>query len=98
MANNILEKLEGIVSRFEEVSTLITDPSVIADQKRYVTLTKEYKNLEDLVKARKEYIDCCAHLEEAKEMARKMGPDAYIAVINEGNDAVCVDEIDQDEF
>lgn len=37
-------------------------------------------------------------LEEAKEMARKMGPDAYIAVINEGNDAVCVDEIDQDEF
>ena len=68
MANNILDKLDGIVSRFEEVSTLITDPSVIADQKRYVTLTKEYKNLEDLVKARKEYIDCLAHLEEAKEM------------------------------
>ena len=69
MANsNILDKLDGIVSRFEEVSTLITDPSVIADQKRYVTLTKEYKSLEDLVKARQEYIDCNAHLEEAKEM------------------------------
>ena len=41
--NNILEKLEGLVARFEEVSTLITDPNVIADQKRYVKLTKEYK-------------------------------------------------------
>ena len=33
--NTILEKLEGLVARFEEVSTLITDPAVIADQKRY---------------------------------------------------------------
>ena len=46
--NTILEKLEGLVSRFEEVSTLITDPNVIADQKRYVKLTKEYKELGDL--------------------------------------------------
>ena len=31
--NSLLEKLDGLVSRFEEVSTLITDPNVIADQK-----------------------------------------------------------------
>ena len=54
--NTILEKLEGLVARFEEVSTLITDPAVIADQKRYVKLTKEYKELGDLMKARKEYM------------------------------------------
>lgn len=66
--NNILDKLEGVVSRFEEVSTLITDPNVIGDQKRYVRLTKEYKDLENLVKARKEYIDTLANLEEAKQM------------------------------
>ena len=52
--NTILEKLEGLIARFEEVSTLITDPSVIADQKRYVKLTREYKELEDVMKARKE--------------------------------------------
>ena len=40
--NSILEKLEGLVSRYEEVATLITDPSVIADQERYVKLTREY--------------------------------------------------------
>ena len=56
MADNstILEKLDGLVARFEEISTLITDPAVIADQKRYVKLTKEYKDLDDLMKARKE--------------------------------------------
>ena len=61
--NTLLEKLDGLVARFEEVSTLITDPSVIADQKRYVKLTKEYKELVDLMKARKEYMQCLAGLE-----------------------------------
>ena len=51
--NTILEKLEGLVARFEEVSTLITDPNVIGDQKRYVKLTKEYKELGDIMAARK---------------------------------------------
>ena len=52
--NTLLEKLDGLVSRFEEVSTLITDPNVIADQKRYVKLTKEYKERNEIIKARKE--------------------------------------------
>ena len=64
--NTILEKLEGLVARFEEVSTLITDPAVIADQKRYVKLTKEYKELGDLMEARKEYIHVLNGIEEAK--------------------------------
>ncbi|MDL2212891.1 peptide chain release factor 1 [Bacteroides sp. OttesenSCG-928-D19] len=66
--NNILTKLESLVSRFEEVSTLITDPSVIADQKRYVKLTKEYKELDNLMKARKEYIQTLNNINEAKDI------------------------------
>ncbi len=68
MAENstLLEKLDGLVARFEEISTLITDPAVIADQKRYVKLTKEYKELDDLMKARKEYIQLLGNIEEAK--------------------------------
>ena len=70
MADNstILEKLDGLVARFEEISTLITDPAVIADQKRYVKLTKEYKELDDLMKARKEYIQLLGNIEEAKNI------------------------------
>ena len=73
--NNILEKLDGLVARFEEVSTLITDPNVISDQKRYVKLTKEYKDLSDIMNARKEYIQCLNGLEEAKLMMSESDPE-----------------------
>ena len=63
--NTLLEKLDGLVARFEEVSTLITDPNVISDQKRYVKLTKEYKELGDLMAARKEYLQCLNGFEGA---------------------------------
>jgi peptide chain release factor 1 len=67
-SNNILEKLDGLVARFEEISTLITDPAVIADQKRYVRLTKEYKELSDLMAARKEYIALMGNIDEARNI------------------------------
>lgn len=35
---------------------------------------------------------------EAEKMARNMGPDAYIAVIEDGDDPICVEEISQEEF
>ena len=66
--NSILQKLEGLVSRFEEVSTLITDPSVIADQDRFVKLTREYKDLSDIMDARKRYIACINSIKEAKDI------------------------------
>ncbi len=64
--NNILQKLNGIAARFDEVSTLITDPAVIADQKRYVRLSKEYKELETLIATRKKYIQTLDNIKEAK--------------------------------
>lgn len=65
---DILEKLDGLEARYEEVSTLITDPSVIADQQRYVKLTREYKDLEDIMKLRKKYMDCLEGISEAKDI------------------------------
>lgn len=64
--NSLLDKLESLRVRFEEVSTLITDPNVIGDQQRYVRLTKEYKDLEDLLKLRDEYAGLLESLEESK--------------------------------
>ena len=56
------------MSRFEEVGTLITDPAVIADMKRFVKLNKEYRDLEKIVAARSEYIKMKDGIEEAKEI------------------------------
>ena len=66
--NSILQKLDGLEARFEEVSTLITDPSVIADQNRFVKLTKEYKDLGDIMDARRRYIACLNSIREAKDI------------------------------
>ncbi|KAA6319123.1 Peptide chain release factor 1, partial [termite gut metagenome] len=66
--NNILQKLNDLLPRFEEVSLLITDPAVIADQKRFVKLTKEYKDLDDIMKVRRKYVQVLADMDEAKEI------------------------------
>jgi len=46
---DLVQRLLAIEDRYVEVSKLITDPSVIADMKRYPALMKEYKDLESLV-------------------------------------------------
>lgn len=66
--NSLLQRLEGIDARFEEVATLITDPAVIADMRRYVRLNKEYKTLEGLCNATKRYKQLLADAEEAKRL------------------------------
>lgn len=64
--NTLIDKLEGLTLRFKEVGTLITDPAVIADMKRFVKLTKEYRDLEKIVKAQDEYKTLLSHIEEAR--------------------------------
>ena len=64
--NSLLSRLDGIEARFAEVSTLITDPDVISDMKRYVKLTKEYKELEKLTKATRKYKNLLDNISEAK--------------------------------
>jgi len=66
--NIIIEKLEGVENRFEEVSQLIIEPEIIADMKRYIKLNKEYKELEPVIAAYKEYKDTLNNIESAKEM------------------------------
>lgn len=66
--NSLLSRLDGIESRFEEVSTLITDPDVIADMKRYVRLSKEYKELEKLTAETRRYKAALDTIDEARSI------------------------------
>ena len=69
MANStLLERLDGLDARFEEIGTLITDPAVIADQQRYVKLTKEYKSLETLLAAANNYKKTISDIADAKTL------------------------------
>ena len=50
----MLDRLQIVKQRFDEISDLIIQPDVIADQKRYVQLNKEYKDLKALAEKRDE--------------------------------------------
>ncbi len=64
----ILNRLEGVHARFEEVGQLITDPEVISDMERYVKLNREYKQLEPVVEAYRKYRNLLSNIASAKEM------------------------------
>ena len=68
MDHSLLEKLETFYIRFKEIGQLITDPEVIQDMKRYVRLTKEYKDLEEIITAGDKYKAALRALDESREI------------------------------
>lgn len=64
----LIEQLEGIKRRFNDLATQISDPDIIADMKRYVELNKQYKELQPIVKAGEEYKGLIEGIQEAKEI------------------------------
>lgn len=64
----MLDRLQYIKQRFDEVSDLIIQPDIISDQKRYVQLNKEYKDLKALVEKRDEYVQLTENINEANEI------------------------------
>lgn len=67
-AHSLLDKLEHLVTRFGEVATLITDPDVISDMKRFVRLNKEYSDLQKIVEVRNAYKAALDSIAEARQM------------------------------
>jgi peptide chain release factor 1 len=65
---SLLEKFESIQHRFEEVSQQITDPSAMSDMKRYVKLNQEYKRLDLLVRAFREYKALIGNIGSGREI------------------------------
>ncbi|WP_394131438.1 peptide chain release factor 1 [Shewanella maritima] len=68
MKQSVIRKLEGLLERNEEVLALLSDASVIADQDRFRTLSKEYAQLEDVVKSFKAFQQAQEDLESAEMM------------------------------
>ncbi len=83
----MLEKIQIIKQRFDEVSDLIIQPDIIMDQKRYVKLNKEYKDLKKIVDKGEVYKTLTNNIAEAEE------------IITDGSDAEMVEmaklEIDE---
>ncbi len=74
-STQLIERLEGLAVRYKEVGELITDPEVISDQKRYVKLMKEYKDLEPVLQGMDEYKSLIDNLASAKEVLNEEDDD-----------------------
>lgn len=83
----LLQRLDGLDARFQEIGTLITDPQVIADQARYVKLTKEYKSLENLLEVTNRYKKLLADIDDAKVLLDEESDDDLRAMAKDEIDA-----------
>ncbi|MFO7659224.1 MAG: peptide chain release factor 1 [Bacteroidales bacterium] len=69
MKNNlIVEKLEGVKTRFDDIGRQISDPDSMADMKKFVKLSREYKELTPIIDVYKEYKNIISNIQNAKEI------------------------------
>ena len=66
--NNILNRLDGLKLKFEEIGQQMTDPEVIGDMKKFVQLNKEYKELKPIIETSDRYRTAVNNLREAKDI------------------------------
>lgn len=66
----MLEKLEAVFSRFQEVETLLSSPEIVSDRRRFTQLNKEYKSLQPVVAAYHRYKHLTEEYTEAREILK----------------------------
>ena len=64
----MFEKLEAVEKRYEELTKLIADPEVIANQTEWQKLMKEHASIEDIVLKFREYKKVKQSMQEAEEL------------------------------
>jgi len=67
----MIEKLEEIKLRFEEVGQLLSQPAVVSDMKKFTQLSKEYRDLEKVVKKYDAYSAVLDALQHARDVLEK---------------------------
>ncbi len=64
----LLEKLKGIHTRFLEIERKMNEPNVMGNMKEFIKLNKEYKDLDPIIKAYKEYDNIIGNIQSTKEL------------------------------
>ena len=75
MKASILAKLDSLSERYEEVGALMSDPDIIGDQNKFRELSKEYAELEPVVKCYLSFQEVVSNIDEAKALAKDSDPD-----------------------
>lgn len=84
----IIDKLEEIKRRWEEMGEQLNDPAVMGDMKKYVKLSKDYKDLESVVEAFGKYKNITANIDGAREIIKKEKDEDFRDMAREELDAL----------
>ncbi len=88
----MIDKLRIVKQRFDEISDLIIQPDIMVDQKRYVKLNKEYKDLQKIVEKGEVYEGAISNLNEAKEIISEGADDEMVEMakmeVEEANEKI----------
>ena len=87
MKDSILNKLNNLLDRHEEVAGLLADPGVIADQNQFRELSREYSQLEPVVTCYQDYASAKDNLKSAEEMLADDDPDMREMAVEEKAEA-----------
>ncbi|MBV2247188.1 MAG: peptide chain release factor 1 [Lentimicrobium sp.] len=79
----MLDKLEAIYKRYQEIEKQMNEPSVMADMNAYIKLSKDYKDLQPIIEAYKKYELVVANLAAAKEILNKEKDEEFRAMAKE---------------
>ena len=66
--NSMLDKLEAIKAKFDNLSVALTNPDIVSDNKRFSAMSKEYRSLEKIVDLRSEYVKTLEDIDFNKEV------------------------------
>ncbi len=87
MNKSVYQKLEGLVERFEEVQALLSDPETIANQDKFLALSKEFKKLDAVTGVFHNYQAAESDFSTAEEMLKDDDPDMREMAQEEYKDA-----------
>jgi peptide chain release factor 1 len=81
--DSILNKLNNLIDRHEEIAGLLADPDVIADQNQFRDLSREYAQLEPVVNCYQDYTSARENLKNAEEMLTDKDPEMRDMAVEE---------------
>ena len=76
----MIEQLQAVRARYDEINCLLQDPTVIQDNARYAKLMKEYKNLTPIAQTYDAYRASCDAMQQAKEILEEGGDEELKAL------------------
>ena len=78
----MLEKLRALEEKFKELSNLIIQPDIMSDQKKYIKISKEYKDLKEIIDKKTEYENILKNIEEASDIIKNEHDNEMLELAN----------------